>query len=135
LDPRRISLAAAHTARDRREPCAADRAALADCGAPSRSREGGQPGGRAARGARSLERGRTAAAERAVTVSRRVILAGGSGFLGRILAADFAARGWRAVILSRAPSRGVDGDIHCERWDGCTPGAWAEQLEAADAVV
>lgn len=64
-----------------------------------------------------------------------MVLAGGSGFLGGVLAADFAERGWRVVILSRTPSNGGAGNIHFEGWDGSTQGAWTKQLEAADVVV
>ncbi|MDB6038022.1 MAG: NAD-dependent epimerase/dehydratase [Verrucomicrobiales bacterium] len=65
---------------------------------------------------------------------KRVILAGGSGFIGGILAKYFHKAGYEIVILSRAP-RGPSLDARTEYWDGRTVGAWAAELEGADAVI
>lgn len=65
----------------------------------------------------------------------RVVIAGGSGFLGRHLAATLDRRGYEVVILTRNPSRhrGVGRAV---AWDGETvdPG-WASELEGAHALV
>jgi uncharacterized protein (TIGR01777 family) len=66
--------------------------------------------------------------------NERVILAGGSGFLGTLLAQKLAARGCEVIVLTRKPSA-RDGRIKGMLWDGRTIGAWAEQLEGAQAVV
>jgi uncharacterized protein (TIGR01777 family) len=66
--------------------------------------------------------------------SRRVILAGGAGFLGRALARTLAQDGREVVILSRRPAPD-DGLIRTVVWDGRTVGEWAEELNGADAVV
>jgi uncharacterized protein len=63
----------------------------------------------------------------------RIVLPGGSGFLGRTLAKHFASRGAEVIVLSR---RG--GTTHFARvveWDGTTVGPWAGVLEGAAAVV
>src|SRR5687768_6218037 len=65
---------------------------------------------------------------------KRIVLAGGSGFLGRALAEYFVARGCEVVILTRAPGGEKEG-IRAVRWDARTPGPWASELESADAVV
>ena len=69
----------------------------------------------------------------------RVILAGGSGFLGRALTDRLLAGGHEVVVLSRsAPPdgrRARDGRAAFVRWDGRTVGDWAAQLEGARAVV
>jgi len=65
---------------------------------------------------------------------RRIVIPGGTGFLGRLLADWFAARGWAVVILSRqiyARTR----TTRFTHWDGETLGAWAGELEGAAAVV
>jgi len=67
-------------------------------------------------------------------INERVILAGGSGFLGTLLARELAARGCEVIVLTRKPST-RDGRIKDVLWDGRTLGAWAEQLEEAHAVV
>jgi uncharacterized protein len=64
----------------------------------------------------------------------KIILAGGSGFLGRELADYFAKRAWKVVILTRNAS--FDGNRAREiHWDAHTPGPWAKQLDGATAVV
>ena len=40
--------------------------------------------------------------------SKRVVIAGGSGFIGSVLAADFSARGFNVVILTRTPRQRTD---------------------------
>jgi uncharacterized protein len=58
----------------------------------------------------------------------KVVLAGGSGSLGRRIAADLTARGDEVVVLSRTPGPGA------VRWDGVTVGPWAAELEGAAVV-
>jgi len=66
--------------------------------------------------------------------SERIILAGGSGFLGTLLARELAARGAEVIVLTRNPSPS-GGPITEVYWDGRTLGAWAERLSGARAVV
>lgn len=64
----------------------------------------------------------------------RIVLPGGSGFLGQALAAELAARGDEVVILTRRPQ--IDGGpIREVAWDGETLSGWAAELEGARAVV
>jgi hypothetical protein len=62
----------------------------------------------------------------------RVVLAGGSGFLGRALAEAFARAGYEPVVLTRRVRR---SRVRQVEWDGRTLGAWARELEGAAAVV
>ena len=64
---------------------------------------------------------------------RKIVLPGGSGFLGRTLASWFTAKGDQVVVLSR----GKIGMDHAKvvQWDARTPGPWTEELEGADAVI
>jgi uncharacterized protein len=64
----------------------------------------------------------------------KIILAGGSGFLGSVLADYFAARGMEVVILSRKP-RTREGLVREVRWDGATGGDWHKELEGARALI
>jgi uncharacterized protein len=68
------------------------------------------------------------------TISRRVVLAGGSGFLGRALARHFLDAGWDVVILTRSPNPDA-GPIREAQWDGCTLAPWRSELDGATAVV
>jgi uncharacterized protein (TIGR01777 family) len=65
---------------------------------------------------------------------RRIILAGGSGFLGRALAAHFARAQWEVVILTRSP-RPTTGAVREVGWDARTVGCWREELEGTLATV
>lgn len=60
----------------------------------------------------------------------KLILAGGTGFLGAALARHFTALGWEVLVLTRHPSR--TGEV---AWDGETHGEWARELEGAHAIV
>ena len=60
----------------------------------------------------------------------RIVLAGGSGFLGRVLAGHLAGRGFTVRVLTRNPQG--DGE---RSWDGRTLGGWVDELEGAVALI
>ena len=62
----------------------------------------------------------------------RIVIPGGSGHLGRILAEHFQQRGHHVIVLTRGPYSATWQTIH---WDGEHPGDWAEHLENADACI
>ena len=98
-------------------------------------------------------------------MNKRIILAGGSGFLGSALVRHFQALKWDVVVLTRHPKPQADSvvgqasgvssaasDVHAPEdrqevcpitkiaarevaWDGETVGDWARELEGADAIV
>jgi uncharacterized protein (TIGR01777 family) len=61
---------------------------------------------------------------------KKIILAGGSGFLGGLLADSLARRGYEMVALTRAPRK--PSDI---LWDARAVGPWAKELDGAAAVI
>jgi hypothetical protein len=66
----------------------------------------------------------------------RVVLAGGSGFLGRALGGEFARAGYEVVVLTREPSAARRKGVREVAWDGRNVCAsWARELEGAAAVV
>jgi uncharacterized protein (TIGR01777 family) len=67
----------------------------------------------------------------------RVVIAGGSGFLGRALRRRLAARGADIVVLTRRPNVELPHErVRAVEWDpNGHPGAWAQALDGADAVV
>jgi len=67
------------------------------------------------------------------TPAKRVVLAGGSGFLGRALAQSLMARGMEPVVLTRSPGHG--GRVREIAWDGRAPGEWCHEIDGADAVI
>src|SRR5688500_16595128 len=65
---------------------------------------------------------------------KKIILAGGSGFLGGELAKHFSALHWEVVVLTRSPNARTDG-VREVAWDAKSLGDWARELDGATAVV
>ena len=63
----------------------------------------------------------------------KIVIAGGSGQVGQVLARVMTARGDDVVILSRGVTAGVSGRV--VPWDSRTLGAWVQELDGADAVI
>ena len=66
--------------------------------------------------------------------TRKLVMPGGAGFLGRLLAPWFADRGWEVVVLSRRGEL-VPGAARTVFWDGANLGDWRRELDGAAAVV
>ncbi len=65
----------------------------------------------------------------------KIIVAGGTGFLGSALARRWRDAGWEVVILTRRKPK-VRGDgVREVHWNAMRLGAWARELEGAHAVV
>ena len=65
---------------------------------------------------------------------QKIIIPGGSGFLGQHLANYFVEKGFEIVILSRS-EKSSKGNIHYKKWDGKTIGDWTTTFENALAVI
>ncbi len=57
----------------------------------------------------------------------RIVLAGGSGFLGRALAEDLTRDGYQVVVLTRRPR--ANARVRQVAWDGRTLGEWAREVD------
>lgn len=65
----------------------------------------------------------------------KIVLAGGTGFIGKAFREKTLAVGHEVTILTRrASGGGTEREIFAE-WDARTPGSWAMHLDGADAVV
>ncbi len=64
----------------------------------------------------------------------KIVIAGGSGFLGCVLRKHFVERGHDVVNLTRSPERD-GGDGQSVGWDGATVGAWTTHLDGADVLI
>ncbi|MDY3560799.1 TIGR01777 family oxidoreductase [Gemmata sp. JC673] len=62
----------------------------------------------------------------------KVVIPGGSGQVGTVLARHFHANGHEVVVLSRAP-RPAPWKVLA--WDARSPGVWGAELDGADAVI
>jgi uncharacterized protein len=61
-----------------------------------------------------------------------IVMPGGSGLVGTLLARHFQERGHFVTVLTRGPYTAPWQTVH---WDGATPGAWVETLEGADVCI
>jgi uncharacterized protein len=64
----------------------------------------------------------------------KIIIAGGTGFVGRSLTTFLIKKGCTVVVLTRGPSEDRD-EVRYEHWDGKTVGGWAAALDGARAVI
>jgi NAD dependent epimerase/dehydratase family enzyme len=64
---------------------------------------------------------------------RRIVIPGGSGYLGRVLAAALTAQGWDVVVLTRHPIS-LDNGVQVLPWNGATLGRWMAALDGALAL-
>ncbi len=63
----------------------------------------------------------------------KLVIPGGSGFLGRTLARHFRETGWKVVVFSRSMRK--MRHAYVIGWDGKSLGNWQQELEGATAVV
>ena len=66
--------------------------------------------------------------------SKRLIIAGGSGFIGRALAKEFSTHGYEVIVLTRSPRKRTD-NVQESEWNGRQPGPWIALLDGADAII
>lgn len=68
----------------------------------------------------------------------RVVIAGGTGFIGNALLEQFVKGKHQVVLLSRNADglKHLEKDtVNAEQWDAKTVGPWTKRLDGADAVV
>jgi uncharacterized protein len=62
----------------------------------------------------------------------KIVLAGGSGQIGTLLARHFHGHDHQVVVVARSPRTAPWKAVH---WDGATLGAWTGELERADVLI
>lgn len=62
----------------------------------------------------------------------KIVIPGGSGQVGTVLARAFHASGDEVVVLSRTPSV---RSWRVVTWDGATQGSWTREIDGADVVI
>lgn len=68
----------------------------------------------------------------------KVVVTGGTGFIGRALCRSLVRQGKGVTVLSRNPVRAkavLDPSITIAEWDGLTSGMWEAELASAAAVI
>ncbi len=67
----------------------------------------------------------------------KIIVAGGSGFVGKALLAKLMGQGHSIVVLSRSQQRSLDNHANLQVviWDAKTQGPWSKEIDGADAII
>lgn len=68
----------------------------------------------------------------------KIVVAGGSGFIGRTLVQRLASANHNVVVLTRkggASKAGSHNSITVAEWDGRSVGEWSKHLDGSDAVI
>jgi len=65
----------------------------------------------------------------------RILIPGGSGQVGTLLARHLYAAGHEVTVLSRHPQDHPEQHWRTLFWDGATAGPWAEEIHRSDAVI
>lgn len=72
---------------------------------------------------------------------KKIVIAGGTGFLGQLLSKHYATQGYNVVVLSRSVINedkgkgGNDENISFVKWDGETLDEWKNELDGASALI
>ena len=66
---------------------------------------------------------------------KKIIIAGGTGNIGKLLVEKFLKLNYQVVILSRHDQQSKKDGLQYVKWDGETIGEWVDVLEKADAVI
>lgn len=66
----------------------------------------------------------------------KIIVAGGTGLIGKPLTEELASQGHDVWVLSRSPAKAdLPQGVHVVGWDAKTPQGWGELVNDADAVI
>ena len=65
---------------------------------------------------------------------KKIVIAGGAGFLGKMLSKYFANSNCEVVILSRSEHKPT-GNIVYIKWDGENLADWKNEIEGANALI
>jgi uncharacterized protein (TIGR01777 family) len=70
-------------------------------------------------------------------MSKRVLITGGTGLIGRALSASLISDGYQVIVLSRNPedNQTLPKGVRITGWDARTAGGWGHLADGADAVV
>lgn len=72
------------------------------------------------------------------TVPMKILVSGGTGFIGKALCRSLVRRGMTVTVLSRNPLRAkamLDPSVKVVEWDGVGSGPWERELDSASAVI
>jgi uncharacterized protein (TIGR01777 family) len=67
-------------------------------------------------------------------MEKKIVIAGGSGFIGKSISSHFKSKNYQVVVLTRGETRNENG-IDYVNWDGKTLGSWLNDLNGAELLV
>lgn len=67
-------------------------------------------------------------------MNKKIVIAGGSGFIGKALSSFYKNKGYLVVVLTRGKAQLIDA-IRYENWDGKTIGNWVNLLEGSEILI
>lgn len=67
-------------------------------------------------------------------MKKRIIIAGGTGFVGEAVSSYFLNKNYELVVLTRGSTKSKNG-IDFQHWDGKTMDEWVKKLEEAEVVI
>lgn len=65
---------------------------------------------------------------------KKIVIAGGTGYLGQVLVQYFNSLGYECVILTRQ-RQDSHKKVRFVQWDAKSPGDWMKELESAEALI
>ncbi|CAG0944299.1 Epimerase family protein [Anaerolineae bacterium] len=68
---------------------------------------------------------------------KKVIITGGTGFIGRALASSLTKDGYQIIVLSRQPANvsGLPAGVQIEQWDARTGANWSRVIDRDTAII
>ena len=67
-------------------------------------------------------------------MNRKIIIAGGSGFIGKALSSNFKNKGDLVTVFTRGITQLIDG-VNYVHWDGKTVGEWIKNMNQVDVLI
>lgn len=65
----------------------------------------------------------------------KILIFGGTGFIGMSLARQLEKHGFKPVLIARSAPKGGNSAFEFRQWDAVSVGSWAEELNNAKAIV
>jgi uncharacterized protein (TIGR01777 family) len=71
------------------------------------------------------------------TKAMKIVVAGGTGFLGKSLVSRLLQQGHTVIVLTRSSRKASfwSGNLRAEQWDAVTVGSWVGVVDGADAII
>jgi len=66
---------------------------------------------------------------------KKIVIAGGTGNIGKLLSEKLLELGYQVIILTRNNQQSQSNGLHYMKWDGESLGQWSDVLEEAEAII